>query len=174
MRRAESFIMFLLTGTPGVGKSTIADLLEERGYEITRAKDTVQKYIINKSDDDSEIDIDIDAWASHFKDRESIVEGHFSHFIPGAEGVIVLRCNPEILTERLRARGYREEKVRENGEAEALDVILIETFDLYPADQIYEIDASDTSPEEVVDQVERILLGQVSPCCGIVDWTWWL
>ena len=168
--------MFLLTGTPGVGKSTIADLLEKKGYTITRAKDTVEKFVLEGSDDEpcDEISVDVDAWAAHFKTREGIVEGHFSHFIPGAEGVIVLRCNPEILVERLRARGYKEEKLRENGEAEALDVILIETFDLYHEDKIYEIDVSSLSPEEVVAQVEHVLHGQAFPCCGIVDWTWWL
>ncbi|MDR2855791.1 MAG: adenylate kinase family protein [Methanomicrobiales archaeon] len=168
--------MFLLTGTPGVGKSTIADLLEKKGYLITRAKETIQEYIIETGEDNTcdDICIDVDAWAAHFGMRDGIVEGHFSHFIPGAKGVIILRCNPDILTERLRARGYAEEKVRENVEAEVLDVVLIEAYDLYSQDQIYEIDGSYTSAEELVSQIEHVLTDRAFPCCGIVDWTWWV
>lgn len=168
--------MFLLTGTPGVGKSTIADLLAKKGYHIIRAKETIQEYIIETEDDkiSDDISIDVDAWAAHFGMRDGIVEGHFSHFIPGAKGVIILRCSPDILTERLRARGYTEEKVRENVEAEVLDVILIEACDLYSEAQIYEIDGSYVSAEEIVAQIEHVLAGRAFPCCGIVDWTWWI
>jgi adenylate kinase len=168
--------MFLLTGTPGVGKSTIADLLARKGYLIIRAKETIQEHIVETGDDDTcdDICIDVDAWAAHFGIRDGIVEGHFSHFIPGAKGVIILRCNPDILTGRLRARGYTEEKVRENVEAEVLDVILIEACDLYSEEQIYEIDGSYASAEEIVAQIEHVLAGRAFPCCGIVDWTWWV
>ena len=165
--------MFLLTGTPGVGKSTLADLLEKKGYRIIRVKETVQEYIVEDSKYD-DICIDVDAWAAHFGWRDGIVEGHFSHFIPGAKGVIVLRCNPDVLTERLRARGYTEEKVRGNVEAEVLDVVLIEAYELYSEEQIYEIDGSYTSAEEIVAQIENVLAGRAFPCCGIVDWTMWI
>jgi len=164
--------MFLLTGTPGVGKSTIADALAKKGYQIIRAKDTVRDYVLEESDDDTLIDVD--AWADDFHPVDGIVEGHFSHFIPGATGVIILRCNPDILTSRLRARGYSAEKVRENVEAEILDVILIETLDLYTEEQVYEIDVSSASIEEIVAHVEHVLEGHAFPCCGIVDWTGWL
>lgn len=164
--------MFLLTGTPGVGKSTIADVLAKKGYQVIRAKETVHDYVLEKSDDDTLIDVD--SWADTFRPVEGIVEGHFSHFIPGADGVIVLRCNPDVLTSRLRARGYSEEKVHENVEAEILDVILIETLDLYSETQIYEIDVSCASIEEIVIHVEHVLTGHAFPCCGIVDWTGWL
>jgi len=169
-------IMFLLTGTPGVGKSTVADVLEKKGYQIIRAKETIQEYMLEAEDDSTcdEICIDVDAWAAHFGIRDGIVEGHFSHFIPGAKGAIVLRCNPDILTERLRARGYTEEKIRENVEAEVLDLVLIETCDLYVEEQIYEIDGSYTSAEKIAVQIESVIAGRTFPCCGIVDWTWWI
>jgi len=164
--------MFLLTGTPGVGKSTIADVLAERGYQVIRAKDTVHDYVLEESDDDTLIDVD--SWADDFSPVDGIIEGHFSHFIPSANGVIILRCRPDILKSRLEARGYSEEKVHENVEAEALDVILIETLDLYTEAQIYEIDVSCASVEEIVTYVEHVVKGKAFPCCGIVDWTAWL
>ena len=164
--------MFLLTGTPGVGKSTVADLLATEGYFIVRAKETTQEYVLLQSGDETVIDVD--AWAAEFTPVEGIVEGHFAHFIPNAKGVIVLRCRPDVLAKRLIARGYSESKVMENVEAEILDVILIETLDLYAEEQVYEIDVSDASVKDIASQIQAVLEGWACPSCGIVDWTEWL
>jgi adenylate kinase len=164
--------MFLLTGTPGVGKSTVADLLAAEGHFIVRAKETTQEYILLQSDDDTVIDAD--AWAAEFTPVKGIVEGHFAHFIPNAKGVIVLRCRPDVLAKRLAARGYSESKVMENVEAEILDVILIETLNIYAEEQVYEIDVSDASVKDIASQIQAVVEGRAFPCCGIVDWTEWL
>ena len=61
--------------------------------------------------------------------------------------IVVLRCRPDVLKQRLAPRKYREEKIRENAEAEALDVFLIETVEEFDPDQIFELDTTghDTS-----------------------------
>jgi len=51
-----------------------------------------------------------------------LVEGHLSHLID-PDLCILLRCSPKLLRERLETRGYSKEKVRENIEAEALNII---------------------------------------------------
>lgn len=51
-----------------------------------------------------------------------LVEGHLSHLID-PDLCILLRCSPKVLWERLETRGYRKEKIRENLEAEALNII---------------------------------------------------
>ena len=56
--------------------------------------------------------------------------------------VIILRCRPDILKSRLVKRGYRGEKIQENVEAEALDVILVETLEIHPPGHILEIDTT--------------------------------
>ena len=52
----------------------------------------------------------------------TLVEGHLSHLI-GPDLCLLLRCSPSLLRERLNTRGYRKEKIRENIEAEALNII---------------------------------------------------
>jgi adenylate kinase len=54
-------------------------------------------------------------------------EGHLAHLLP-VDAVWVVRCDPAVLRGRLEGRGYPEAKVRENLEAEALDLILQEAL----------------------------------------------
>ena len=44
---------------------------------------------------------------------DGIVEGHLAHLLP-CDRVVVLRCRPDILRERLAPRDYPEEKIAEN------------------------------------------------------------
>ncbi len=162
--------MFIaLTGTPGTGKSTVADELQKRGHPIVRVVDTIGPYITQKDESRDARIVDVDQWASDFPIHEGIVEGHLSHFL-SAEQIIVLRCRPDILKNRLTIRGYHEEKVRENVEAEMLDVLLIEALDEHTPEQIYEIDVTDMTVSEVADMVEAIITGDIAPSHGTVDW----
>jgi adenylate kinase len=68
--------------------------------------------------------------------------------------VIVLRCNPLTLKKRLRNRGWSEEKVLENVEAEVVDTILMEAL---RCKEVYEIDTTNMKSEEVANAIERIL-----------------
>jgi len=67
------------------------------------------------------------------------IEGHLSHRVD-LDYCIVLRTRPEVLEKRLKKRGYSEEKIRENVEAEAMDVILSEA---YQRTKVYEIDTTE-------------------------------
>ncbi len=51
-----------------------------------------------------------------------VIESHFSDIVPNKyiDCAFVLRCEPHILYERLKNRGYKEEKIRENVQAEIL------------------------------------------------------
>ena len=55
-------MMITITGTPGCGKSTVAEELIRRGHQVLHVNDTIGPYIIG---DDSERDtkvIDSDRW----------------------------------------------------------------------------------------------------------------
>ncbi len=95
--------------------------------------------------------------------------GHLSHLVT-TDRIIVLRCRPSVLAERLRARGWKEAKVRENAEAEACDVILIESVE--SSDQVFEIDTTQLSPEDVHRAVLGIMAGEREKYeVGHVDWS---
>ena len=103
-----------------------------------------------------------------------ILESHLAHHI--ADVVIVLRAYPPELEMRLKTRGYSEEKIKENIEAEALDVILVEAFEW--CKKVFEINTTGKSIEEVGQDIEKIIdnilngneeeLSEYKP--GSIDW----
>ena len=162
-------MMTALSGTPGTGKSSVAVELQRRNIPITRVIDTVKQYRMG-SDPDRETDlIDDERWVAEFSMVEGIIEGHISHLLP-ADRIIILRCRPDILKQRLSERGYPPEKIAENVEAELLDVILIETVEEHEASKIFEIDTTNMPVTAVADHIIRILEGTVNPSVGTVDW----
>lgn len=113
---------------------------------------------------------DMDALEKRIQELDSdeiiILEGHLSHHL--ADEAIVLRLVPDRLGHRLRRRGYTEEKIRENMEAEALDVILVEAVEL--CKHVHEIDTTDKSPEEVAELIVKVILGEIELPPGRIDW----
>lgn len=116
-------MLIALTGTPGTGKSSVAERLRERGYKVATVVELAEKHGCIIDEEDGEIVIDVESLAARI-DFEGIVEGHLSHLLK-PDVAIVLRCNPAVLRERLKGRNWSEEKLLENLEAEMLDVSLL-------------------------------------------------
>ena len=87
---------------------------------------------------------------------DTIIEGHLSHLL-SVESAIILRCDPIVLGERLKAKDWQKEKIKENVGAEILDVIKIEAYE--SLEKVFEIDTSHKTAEEVADAIEDILKG---------------
>jgi adenylate kinase len=157
-----------LTGTPGTGKTTIAGLLPYRVIDINALVKGGMNFGIDP--ERGCLDADMDALADHLaklnSDDISILDGHFSHHF--ADWSIVLRLSPAMLKSRLEARGYSAPKIKENLEAEALDVILVEAVER--CDRVDEIDTTGKSPMEVAELVTRIIQGRLELPAGQVDW----
>lgn len=157
-----------LTGTPGTGKTTVAALLPYPVLDIN----SLVKGGMNLGLDPERgcLDADMDALAGHLAcldgDDTQILEGHFSHHF--ADWSIVLRLSPSALRPRLEARGYSEAKIRENLEAEALDVITVEAVEM--CRRVDEIDTTGRSAEDVARMIRDIIEGRLSLAPGQVDW----
>ena len=162
-----------ITGTPGTGKSSAADELALRGYPVVRLAETVQEYVIGEDRERDTRIIDEDRWILEFVPVGGIVEGHLAHLLP-CDRVVILRCRPDILLARLRSRGYGEGKCRENAEAEALDVCLIETLERHPPGHILELDTTAIPAGRVADLIEDFLKGRIPPSHGRIDWSEYL
>ncbi len=157
-----------LTGTPGTGKTTVAALLAYRILDIN----SLVRGGMNLGLDPERgcLEADMDALAGHLASLDfsetTILEGHFSHHF--ADWAIVLRLSPSALRPRLEARRYSQAKIRENLEAEALDVILVEAVEM--CRRVDEIDTTGKSAEEVARTVEDIIEGRLHLPPGNVDW----
>lgn len=173
-----------LTGTPGTGKTSVSKFLErKRHWKIIHLNEMIKEEHLY-----TEIDVERDAVIADMelvrrrleeiiggKENEVIVlESHLAHYI--ADIVIILRVCPPELERRLKARGYSEEKIRENIEAEALDVILVEAFEW--CEKVFEINTTGKSIEETGQDIEKIVdhilngdeeeLSEYKP--GSIDW----
>jgi adenylate kinase len=157
-----------LTGTPGTGKTTVAGLLP---YKVIDINNLVKGGMnLGRDPERGCLDADMDALERRLKeldsDEISILEGHFSHHF--ADWSVVLRLAPSDLRPRLEARGYSPEKIRENLEAEALDVILVESVEF--CRRVDEIDTTGKSAPQVAELVARIIKGELELPPGQVDW----
>jgi adenylate kinase len=85
---------------------------------------------------------------------------------------VVLRCDPKVLGQRLSERGYPDAKVKENVEAELVDVVLIEAVEGLGKDRVAEIDTTDLDIGQVAEAVERVANGDFNRYkVGSVDWS---
>ncbi|ASJ02503.1 kinase [Thermococcus profundus] len=165
-------MIIAVTGTPGVGKTTVSKLLAERlGYEYVNLRDyAVERGIGEMKGDELEVEVDELAYnfERDFKGKNVVADGHLSHFL-NADLVIVLRANPKLIAERLKERGYSREKLGENVEAELVDVILVEALE--ENENVIEVDTTGKTPEEVVEEILDLIRKGVKKRVGIVDWS---
>jgi adenylate kinase len=157
-----------LTGTPGTGKTTVAALLPYHVVDIN----SLVKAGLNLGWDNARecLEADMDGLEMKLSEMDAeevtILEGHFSHCF--ADEAVVLRLAPSELKSRLLARGYSEHKIRENLEAEALDVILVEAVE--SCSRVSEIDTTGKSPAEVADLAVKAITREIELKPGQVDW----
>jgi adenylate kinase len=166
-------MMVGISGVPGTGKSSAAAVLEQRGYPVVRIADTVGPFMIGTDKERATRIVDEEAWVASFQHVEGYIEGHLAHLLP-CDRIVVLRCRPDVLDQRLALRGYAPAKRRENVESEALDLILIETLELHPREHVLEIDTTTRTPESCADLIEAFAQGRVPPSVGTIDWTAYL
>jgi adenylate kinase len=162
-----------ITGTPGTGKSTVCEVLSREGHKVVDLSDLAWKGGLIESPDEpglpAIVDIErLDELPLPAGDPVFIY-AHFAHLL-GADTVVVLRCSPSVLRFRLLERGWNEKKIRENLEAEAIDLITVEAMEKNK--NVYEVNTSSIGPEEAARQILEIVKGSVKgheP--GHVDWS---
>ncbi len=171
-----------LSGTPGTGKTSVSVLLQKKGYEIVSLNEIAVKkgFIegIDKKRNSKILDIErLNEYISKKYATEDLVfiEGHAAHFLDSAEKVVLLRCHPTTLMIRLGKKGWNQEKIKENVEAEALDVILCETVEYFSENSIFEIDTSNKTIESVAESIVEIVKNDFEPTkkynIGKIDWS---
>ncbi len=166
-------MLVAVTGTPGTGKTSACDVLARRGYAVVDLDDVARRegFIVGRDEARGSDEVDVDALRANLRVPAKIafLRSHYSHRMD-VNLAVVLRCRPSVLRKRLEARGWAPAKVRENVEAEAIDVITQEAVESLPL--VYEVDTTALTPDGTAEAILGILQGRTQgreP--GSVDWS---
>jgi len=153
----------LITGTPGTGKSSLAEevatimsmnhidvgsLIKEKMLHDGKDEE-FDAYLINE-------DKVCDELEDTMRMGNNIVDFHSCDFFPERwfDLIVVLRTDNSILYPRLEKRGYSLKKISENIECEIMQVILDEARSSYKEDLVWQL-KSDTI-QEMEENVHKI------------------
>ncbi|KDQ63762.1 hypothetical protein JAAARDRAFT_53954 [Jaapia argillacea MUCL 33604] len=156
----------IITGTPGVGKSTHAQLLAQESpvplKHINVGEWVKEKGLYETFDQDwQSYEVDEDKLLDELEPLASaggvILDWHTCEIFPErwADLVVVLRCDHTKLWERLENRGYPLKKIQENNEAEIMQVVLEEARSSYESEIVVELQSEGT--EDLESNVARIV-----------------
>lgn len=175
-------MLIALTGTPGTGKTSISNILLENGFEIIDINKVAagEGFFIGNDEKRNSKIVDVDKLNRYINENYGVkgiilIEGHLSHLLKSVDKVIVLRCHPNELRKRLSQKGWKKEKIKENIEAEILDIILCETMDSHHEKNVIEIDTTNMDISNVAGLIIEIIKNNFKQMkkhnIGNIDWS---
>ncbi len=134
--------VIIVTGTPATGKTTVAKRLakKEKAFYLD-VNQIIKQHKLDKhySKKWQSILVDVDKlnkWLIRIikeyqkKKQTIVIDSHLSHYLPSkyVDLCVVTKCPLQTLQKRLKKRRYSAKKIRENMDAEILDVCLLEAI----------------------------------------------
>lgn len=155
--------LFLIGGSPGTGKTTITKYLSNE-YEIIELSQFILENGLYLGYDWKKDSIIIDNEALQLelmklpRERSTIIEGHAIDLIPRTMVTycIILRLNPGVMRQRLSDRGYSENKIEENIEAEIMEICYWDAVDAFGEERVKMLDTTNISIDTLVTEVKSI------------------
>ncbi len=180
--RAEFKKVIVVTGTPGVGKTAVSQLLAERLDashinlgEIVKSERLTEGFDRRRAT----VIVDEDRLKRRMRElidqcaRNVIVDGHYAASIIPKKQVtraFVLRCHPGQLKERMDEHNFKGMKLWENLAAEILDISLCDAIVSLSRKKVCEIDTTNKTVDAVAHEIVSILEGRDKCSVGVVDW----
>ena len=165
----------IITGNPGVGKHTTANLLKKQitSYQILDiSKFAIERNLGEKVEDVIEIDtIKLKYEIQKMITDNSLIVGHLAPYVfeeSKIDLVIVLRKNPYDLLEIYKQREYEDSKIKENAGSEVLGIIANDSIKSFGKEKTFEIDATGKMPEKIVEEIIQIIKNKKGR--SVVDW----
>ena len=169
------YVNLVITGNPGVGKHTIADLFvkQNSSYQIFDInKFAIEKGLGEQTDDGIEVDTKkLKNEIQKLNLEKLLIVGHLAPYVldeSNIEFVIILRKNPYELIKIYEKRKYQNPKIKENSGSEVLGVIANDSITSFGKKKSFEVDATDKTPEIILKRIQDIMNNQESG--DIVDW----
>ncbi len=174
--------VLVITGTPCVGKTTIAKRLAEElaAQYINLTKYAEEQNLINGQDTARDtLIIDEPKMRRRLKNTiqnahgDVVIDGHYAPAVVAkslVSYVFVLRRDPVQLREFMKKCGFSQRKQDENLTAEILDVCLVDALHTQAKDRVCELNVTNKIIDETVREVLETIEGRRACCAGCVDW----
>jgi adenylate kinase len=174
--------VILITGTPCVGKTTLAQRLsiEIDGLYVNLTELAKKENLIIRKDKKRDtIIVDEGKMRSKLRsciketEKAVIIDGHYAAAVVPKKLVsivFVLRRDPRQLQEFMKKCGFSEPKMHENLESEILDVCLVEAIREQDEKKVCELNVTDMSVEESLAQAKAIIKDPEKCRVATVDW----
>ncbi|HEX9260899.1 MAG TPA: adenylate kinase family protein [Candidatus Bathyarchaeia archaeon] len=175
--------VILITGTPCVGKTSVARELAQRLDALyINLTEFSKKYNLAMGEDEMRHTTVIDENKMHQKLAETIniteksdivVDGHYAPAVTPKGKVtlvFVLRRNPIELHEIMVKNGFKDRKLWENLASEILDSCLVDALQAQNREKVCELDVSGKPVAEIVNDILAVLNGCKKCRAGGIDW----
>merc|ERR1740128_1291969 len=155
----------LISGTPGVGKSSLASMIADKSnLTWMNIGDFAKEHgCLGEWDEEYQCnDLDEDKLLDLVEERQTqgglIIDHHVADIFPERwfDIVFVLRANNTDLYDRLASRGYSGKKLEENVQAEIFQTILDEAKESYREEIVVELQSE--VEEHVESNVSRVMM----------------
>jgi len=164
-----------ITGTPGTGKKSVGielskltglDLISLSEVAIQRRAGTWRK---------GEFNVDVKRLKGKIDTYGKIISGHLLPFVVPSKDldfVAILRCSPLVLKKRYFKRGYSRLKIKQNLEAELLDLVAVKALEVYGPKKVSEFDTTRTKrPRTIAMKIFSTVEGKKGRRFGIARWS---
>jgi adenylate kinase len=171
-----------ISGTPGTGKTAVGQLVAQQTSATFLDLSQVvkdQKLFEGRDHTRDTFIADLEALQQHIlhvvsqSKEKYVIVGHFVDELSDEifQAIIILRCDPFVLIQRLRERQWPETKIVENLQAEILGECTAQSLSRHPPDKLFEINTSDHTTEETAKIIGSILAGHgVEYSAGEISW----
>ncbi|MEM3735311.1 MAG: adenylate kinase family protein [Candidatus Bathyarchaeia archaeon] len=177
-------LVILITGTPCVGKTSVARLLAVRlnAVYVNLTEFATKNNLVIGADerrggslivDERRLKKAVTRLVEEVGEQSVVIDGHYAADVIPKKLVthaFVLRRDPVELRSFMEKAGFSGNKLWENLASEILDVCLVDALNAYGKERVCEINATGKSVEDTVEDILSILNGSKKCRVGVVDW----